>query len=92
LQLGGVTFEWIHASLVAMKEIRRDAKQIKLPCMILYSGADTVVANEDIEQVIEDLPHCESTLVPEALHELFFEKDKFRTPSLTKILNYFSIP
>lgn len=92
LQLGGVTFEWLNASLIGMKEIRQQAKQITLPCIILYSGADTVVANEDIEQVAKDIAHCESTLVPEALHELFFEKDKYRAPALTKIVDYFSTP
>jgi lysophospholipase len=92
LQLGGVTYEWLYASLVAMKEIRQQASKITVPCIILYSGADTVVANEEIEQVINDIKDCESTLIPEALHELFFEKDKFRVPALTKILSYFSTP
>lgn len=88
LQLGGVTFEWIYASLAGMKEIRRDAKQITTRCLILYSGADTVVANDDIKQVINDMMNCESELIPEALHELFFEKDKFRTPALKKVLGF----
>jgi lysophospholipase len=92
LQLGGVTYEWLNASLIAMKEIRQQASQIAQPCLVLYSGADTVVANEDIEQVIGDFKHCESTLIPEALHELLFEKDKFRVPVLNKILSYFSTP
>ena len=89
LQLGGVTFEWIYASLAGMKEIRQHASEITTPCLVLYSGADTVVANDDIEQVINDMRHCESHLIPEALHELFFEKDKFRAPALELILNYF---
>jgi len=92
LQLGGATYEWLYASLVAMQEIRQHASKIDLPCLILYSGADTVVANEDIEQVINEIQHCESTLIPEALHELFFEKDKYRVPALSKILAYFSTP
>lgn len=92
LQLGGVTYEWLNASLIAMKEIREQASKIEQPCLVIYSGADTVVANDDIEQVIRDFKHCESTLVPEAMHELLFEKDKFRTPVLTKILSYFSPP
>ncbi len=92
LQLGGVTFEWLNASLIGMNEIRQQANKIQQPCLVLYSGADTVVANEDIEQVVHDLKYCESTLIPEALHELLFEKDKFRTPVLRKILNYFSAP
>jgi lysophospholipase len=92
LQLGGATYEWLYASLIAMQEIREQASRISAPCLIIYSGADTVVANEDIEQVINDIKHCESILIPEALHELFFEKDKFRVPALTKILTYFSMP
>lgn len=90
LQLGGATYEWLYASLTAMQEIREQASNISVPCLIIYSGADTVVANEDIEQVINNIAHCESMLIPEALHELFFEKDKFRVPALTKILSYFS--
>ena len=90
LQLGGVTYEWLYASLIGMKEIHQQASKIEQPCMVLYSGADTVVANEDIEQVVNDFKHCESILIPEALHELLFEKDKFRTPVLRKILSYFS--
>ena len=92
LQLGGVTYEWLYASLVAMKSVREQAKKIQLPCQVLYSGADTVVANKNIEQVIADLPNCDSTCIPEAMHELFFEKDKFRVPALSKILTFFSTP
>ena len=92
LQLGGATYEWLYASLIAMQEIRKQASKITVPCLIVYSGADTVVANEDIEQVINDIKQCESVLIPEALHELFFEKDKFRVPALTTILNYLSTP
>nr|WP_297350043.1 alpha/beta fold hydrolase [uncultured Glaciecola sp.] len=92
LQLGGATYEWIYASLVAMQEIREQASKISVPCLIVYSGADTVVANEAIEQVISDIKRCESILIPEALHELIFEKDKFRVPALTKILTYLSTP
>jgi lysophospholipase len=92
LQLGGATYEWLYASLIAMQEIREQASKISVPCLIVYSGADTVVANKDIEQVIHDIKHCESALIPEALHELFFEKDKFRVPALTKILTYLSTP
>ncbi|MFT6084930.1 MAG: lysophospholipase [Glaciecola sp.] len=92
LQLGGATYEWLYASLIAMQEIREQASKISVPCLIVYSGADTVVAKEDIEQVINDIKHCESLLIPEALHELFFEKDKFRIPALTKILTYLSTP
>lgn len=90
LQLGGVTYEWLNASLIGMKEIRQQADKIEQPCIVIYSGADTVVANEDIEQVMSDFKHCESTLIPEALHELLFEKDKFRVAVLSKILTYFS--
>ncbi|MFT5277143.1 MAG: lysophospholipase [Glaciecola sp.] len=89
LRLGGVTHEWLHASIVAMKKIREEAKTIQLPCQILYSGADTVVANKDIEKVIADISNCDSKCIPEAMHELFFEKDKFRVPALTQILTFF---
>ncbi len=75
-----------------MQEIRAQASKINVPCLVVYSGADTVVAKADIEQVINDIKHCESLLIPEALHELFFEKDKFRVPALTKILTYLSTP
>jgi lysophospholipase len=88
LQLGGVTFEWLHASLKGMAEIRAHAHKLTTPCKVLYSGADTVVANKDIEQVIADMPNCESACIPEAMHELFFEKDKFRKPALEKLLDY----
>jgi lysophospholipase len=92
LKLGGATYEWLYASLIAMQEIREQASKISVPCLIVYSGADTVVANEDIEQVINDIKHCQSALIPEALHELFFEKDEFRVPALITILTYLSTP
>lgn len=92
LQLGGVTYEWLNASLQAMDKIRQHARELTVPCMVIYSGADTVVANSDIEDVINELPICQSTCIPEALHELFFEKDKFRIPALTQILDFFAEP
>ncbi|MBF7073798.1 alpha/beta fold hydrolase [Glaciecola sp. MH2013] len=88
LQLGGVTYEWLFASLKGMKEIRDHAHEITLPNKVLYSGADTVVANDDIEQVIRDMPNCESSCIHEAMHELFFEKDKYRLPALNQIIEY----
>lgn len=88
LQLGGVTYEWLFASLKGMKEIRDHAHEIKTLNKVIYSGADTVVANEDIEQVIKDMPNCESSCIHEAMHELFFEKDKYRLPALEQIIEY----
>lgn len=90
LQLGGVTYEWIYASLVAMKRVREQANEILLPCQVLYSGADTIVNNKDIEQVIAELANCESTCFAGAMHELLFERDEFRAPVLTQILTFFS--
>lgn len=92
LQLGGVTYEWLNASLIGMKEIHQQASNIEQPCLVLYSGADTVVANTDIEEVTSNFKNCESILIPGALHELLFEKDKVRVAVLSKILMYFSTP
>lgn len=92
LQLGGVTYEWLNASLIGMKEIRQQASNIEQPCLVLYSGADTIVANTDIEEVTSNFKNCESILIPGALHELLFEKDKVRVAVLSKILMYFSTP
>ena len=89
LQIGGVTYEWLFSSLKGMREICEHAHEISLPIKVIYSGADTVVANKEIEQVVLDMPNSESSCIHEAMHELFFEKDKYRLPALEQMLEYF---
>lgn len=89
-QLGGISFEWLLQAIIAMRLARRGAHTIVLPTLVFQSEQEQIVDNDKINHFTEDLPHGELVIVPNAKHELLFEKDEPRTLVLTKILGFLS--
>ncbi|MFT2092075.1 alpha/beta fold hydrolase [Paraglaciecola sp. 2405UD69-4] len=89
LQLGGVTGSWLKAALIAMDKIEREAATFNVPALVIQAGGDSVVDNKRQLKVAKKIPHSEIMRVENAKHELFAESDKYRVPTMTRILTFF---
>ena len=91
-QLGGPTMWWIYEAVNATEEAINNADKIKIPFILLQAGSDHVVTSEGQNEFVNNATHCTNNQflrIENAEHELLIEKDKYRTPAITAILNYF---
>lgn len=88
LQLGGVTYQWLHQAIGAMDSINQLAASFTLPTKVLISGSDKIVDNRKIEAVVDSLPNAEVLRIKGARHELLFESDEYRKPAVTAIFDF----
>lgn len=88
LQLGGVTFNWLAASVQAMDRIAELAAQIQTPVLVLQAGADMVVENSAQDHVCAMMPNCRLVQIDKAKHELLMEADQYRQPAMQQILDF----
>ena len=78
LALGGPTLGWLAASLRSMARLRRDARAIRTPVLIVSAGEDTVVANAAQRRLQRLMPDCRLVTVAGGRHELLCEGDELR--------------
>ncbi|HBC57056.1 MAG TPA: alpha/beta hydrolase [Gammaproteobacteria bacterium] len=81
LEIGGVTFGWLHASFQSIRRThQRDyAQRISTPLLICESDQDMVVDNRAIREMVARLPQAKLRQLSPARHELLQEKDEIRT-------------
>ena len=98
IQLGGVTFHWLNEAKFAETKIFKDIKKIKIPTLVLQSGADSIVDNQAQNKFCQMLhsannvscPGGKAITITNAKHELFFEIDDYRNKALIETLNWFN--
>ena len=98
IQLGGVTFPWLAQALKANEDIFKDIEKVTPPLLVLQSGADPIVDNGAQDEFCKQLhqthmhscPGGKPVVIQNALHELFFEQDKYRQPAIEQVLNWFN--
>jgi len=78
LALGGPTLGWLAASLRSMTRLRRDARAIRTPVLIVSAGEDKVVANAAQRRLQRLMPDCRLVTVAGGRHELLCEGDALR--------------
>ena len=89
-QLGGVTYGWVAAALRATHWIETYCYQISVPVLCVSAGDDVIVDNRAQSRCIEQIAHGQWVTIPGAKHELLFERDEYRTPTLDAIMTFFS--
>ena len=97
IQLGGVTTQWLTASLTALETLFTDINKITTPTLVLQAGGDKVVSNlaqNDFCQQLHALqpqscPNGKPLVIADAYHELFFESDIYRNQALTAAVSWF---
>lgn len=88
-QLGGITSQWLHASIKVMQEIEDNASQLRQATLILQAGGDTVVDNKKQNKICRHIPNCQLIRIHQAKHELLLESDEYRNQAITHILTFF---
>lgn len=96
VQLGGPTSSWIHQALDFAEQAVVAGSDIRTPVLILQSGADTVVRNDQQELFCQQMSAANHPCAGErpliiagARHELFNESDEYRIPALNATLDFF---
>ncbi|MGB0907090.1 MAG: alpha/beta fold hydrolase [Maricaulaceae bacterium] len=77
IRLGPPTYGWIAAGLRSMRFVNKNADKVKIPTLIVAAGGDPIVdptSNRDFAEAAG----AEFLAVPNALHELFLERDELR--------------
>ena len=85
IHLGGPTFRWVHLCLNAIKRLPKVIPKIEIPILILQAEKEKIVDNKNLEKLTALFPHAESMLVPQAKHEILFEKDNVRKSVLERV-------
>ena len=98
VKMGGPTSHWVAYACDAAKDARENAAKVTIPVLVLQAGEDTAVTPEGQNEFCENLKlggqnECDGGspfVIEGAYHELFIEKDEYRIPALSKILDFFS--
>lgn len=96
VKTGGPTTHWVSSACEAARQARQNAAQITIPVLVLQAGEDTAVTPKGQVEFCKNLKaggknYCEGeapVIIRGAYHELFMEKDEYRIPALTKILDF----
>lgn len=77
LRVAGPTFGWIRQAIWAMNYVNRNARQLKIPGLIVAAGGDPIVDPASSSKFAH-MAGIDYKVVPGALHEVFLEQDEFR--------------
>jgi lysophospholipase len=91
VQLGGITYQWLAAAIIAMDSMPALAATIKIPILILKAGADRIVDNRAIDEVCAHFDNANLLHIPGAEHEIMFEQDKYRTLGMNAIIEFLTL-
>ncbi|MBQ4798517.1 alpha/beta fold hydrolase [Pseudoalteromonas sp. MMG006] len=86
IQLGGVTFGWLAATIAFLKSI--DNLNVSIPLFIASAASDTVVNNKAQYSFAKRHAHATIESFEDAKHELLFERDEIRKPLLTNFYQF----
>jgi lysophospholipase len=98
LIVGGVTFQWVLASLESIRILHRPEclGQIKAPVHIMAAGEERVVDNHYLHHVVSNIPQCSLEVLRGARHHLLAETPDVQrrvTQSLDHMCQtYFPLP
>jgi lysophospholipase len=90
--VGSATIRWVRESIFAGRSMRatKNMNKISTPFLMFVAQKDTVVDNTGLLSACSKTIKCESTIIQDALHNLFMERDELRTPIINKIDRFFN--
>jgi lysophospholipase len=93
-KLGAPSYQWIYQSCITFKKIFNELQQIKIPIILIQAGEDKVVSANAQKKFIIKLKklgkNAQGFTIDGAYHELLIEKDNYRIPVVTTILDFFN--
>ncbi len=78
LRLAGATWAWLAAAMRSMAWLRRQARNITTPLLVIGAGADRIVLTAETRAFAARLPHARYLEIAGAGHEMLMERDRFR--------------
>lgn len=90
LHLGGPTFRWVHLGLNAIKRLPSVIPRIEIPVLILQAENEKIVENKNLAKLTALFPKAQREIVPNAKHEILFERDDTRVPVMMNIKLFLS--
>lgn len=80
LQVGHVTFGWLHAALNSCRLLRakNSLRDIRTPILMALAGQDMLVDNNAIRHAAAAMPHVKLLELEDAKHEILMERDDIR--------------
>jgi len=87
-QLGGISFEWLYTAIVAMQAARKYAPKLLMPILVLQAEQEQIVDNQKMSDTVSKIPQAKLLRIPQAQHEILFEKDEARQQALRAILDF----
>lgn len=94
LQLGGVTCQWLHQAILAMRQLLTYSSRCAIPILLLQGTEDNVVANDAQRCWFTQLPATlpkQLVEIPQAKHEILMEQDPLRQLALAAINDFLSL-
>lgn len=96
LQLGGITFAWLDASIQALEKAQNELNKVSIPVLVLQAEQESIIDNEAQDHFCQQLaelgqpciggkPH----VIAGAKHEIFIETDDKREKALGLVFEYF---
>ncbi len=90
IQLGGPTHKWVWQGVDASQKCVKHASKTSLPTLIMQAGDDDLVDNKAQQRFMKTAkPIHQLTIIPDAKHELFLEKDSKREQAINSALEWF---
>ena len=92
-RLGGASYQWVYKSCKQFKYIFDNADKIETPLLLFSGGDEKIVDPNSHKEFVKKLKKLKKDangfFVPNAMHELYIERDKARINVLTKTLDFF---
>lgn len=92
LVVGGVTWDWLNASLKSIHTLQRRSylNHIKIPVLTLMGSKDRVTPPSESEHYLSYLQHEEHKIIQGALHDILNESDNYRQEAWQHIDTFLS--
>ncbi|MDX2012124.1 MAG: alpha/beta hydrolase, partial [Myxococcaceae bacterium] len=89
LRIGGLTWRWLCESLTASSYAEQLGRYSATPTLIIQAGKDSIVKPGGQKRYCDAAPACQLTVIDEALHEHFAERDALRNRAVERTLKFF---
>jgi lysophospholipase len=89
LQVGGVTYGWVHAALQSCYALQNTMSQnpIQIPCLFGLAGHEHLVSNKQTRKITAMMPHATVLELKDSLHEILMERDEIRNVFLDSFMD-----
>ncbi len=93
-KIGGPSYQWVYQSCKTFKIIFKELQKIEIPILLIQAGEDEVVKTSAQKKIVIELKKLGKDVrafsINGAYHEILNEEDKYRTPLMKNILDFFT--